>query len=620
MERAILDISIWNSQHLIVLAFYLYAWLLGSAFLFRFGFWGSGTANRFENTYLQIFFATSIGIAFNILVLFLLGVLGCLFRSVVLLWMIVSLGWAISFLMGKKRVWVLAFLKKSWWKDEIKKPDFWVVVLFLLSIMLSYIRIPGHSDDTMYHLPHAVQYIKHGGLVLNQYLHLPLVPQNINLLFVWGLMFGDFILAQAMATMFVFLLGMGLVGTSIWWIKSKLAGMFATAWLVYSAPVLFTLGFAFVDNGVALFCWAGILAMFYYLEQSVLDNKKEIKWIVLSGLFMGVAIGSKYFAFPVVGLMALWLLWSRQFKACIYFLLSTIFIGCAWYIRSFYFSGNPIHPLGGQLFGYFLWNEFDYHVQIMELNSIALGKEISNWIPSLEHAYVPELVLAFLPILWLKRLPRQMTFLYCLWIIFFFFWFYFAQVFRYLMPILPGVILLTVVTGWDVCQVAFAKLFSKTKIIGSQLLLWLFVAPVIWWCYFAYHLTQDYIKNPVQTLADRPYTGYALYREANRLIPQYGDRLLQLNFDRGIFFFEGIVMGHWLGEVRYHDFGEWYGVGDYEKCILMPPESMIKKMNELNTTMLMLNLVHCEMPPEYGNFFDVRAKRGKGLLLTIKAF
>src|SRR5690606_23112740 len=48
-------------------------------------------------------------------------------------------------------------------------------------------------------------------------------------------------------------------------------------------------------------------------------------------------------------------------------------------------------------------------------------------------------------------------------------------------------------------------------------------------------------------------SGYALYQHANAYRAEYGDRLVQVGFENGVYFFRGTVIGDWFGPGRYRD-------------------------------------------------------------------
>src|SRR5690554_2295916 len=151
-------------------------------------------------------------------------------------------------------------------------------VIFLLCVAVS-MHPPGHWDDTMYQLPLARHYVEHQAIVLHEYVRFPLFPQNMNLLFALGLMLGDTfspvathadelwrfgapeVFAQLFATLPLFVIALGMWGASLRYMNSGAPGLLAALTLFMIGPVKSTLGFAYVDNGLAMYCWAAALAV-----------------------------------------------------------------------------------------------------------------------------------------------------------------------------------------------------------------------------------------------------------------------------------------------------------------------------------------------------------------------
>src|SRR6266436_3788704 len=84
--------------------------------------------------------------------------------------------------------------------------------IFVIIVLIATLRTLGYWDDTMYHLPISRFYVENQGIVLNEYLRFPLVPQDMQMLFALGLMIGGDAAAQAMATIPIFIISLGLIG------------------------------------------------------------------------------------------------------------------------------------------------------------------------------------------------------------------------------------------------------------------------------------------------------------------------------------------------------------------------------------------------------------------------
>jgi len=107
----------------------------------------------------------------------------------------------------------------------------------------------------------------------------------------------------------------------------------------------------------------------------------NLYWLVLSGLFAGLSMNLKYTSFigPLtVGLILLWWLIQRKFtihnsqftihnyfKPLVAFTLPALAIALPWYLKNFFFTGNPFYPFLSSLFDGLFWDQFraDWYAQ-----------------------------------------------------------------------------------------------------------------------------------------------------------------------------------------------------------------------------------------------------------------
>jgi hypothetical protein len=80
-------------------------------------------------------------------------------------------------------------------------------------------------------------------------------------------------------------------------------------------------------------------------------ERRQPGWLVLGGLLMGWALGSKYLALGGWGVWGLWLLaqsgWRRWKEALVngaIFGGIALLVGSPWYLKNWFFAGNPIFP------------------------------------------------------------------------------------------------------------------------------------------------------------------------------------------------------------------------------------------------------------------------------------
>ena len=111
-------------------------------------------------------------------------------------------------------------------------------------------------------------------------------------------------------------------------------------------------------------------------------------------------------------------------------LLLFLICGGYWYLRSYIVSGDPIHPLGGEYFGYWLWDKYDLDAMYGDL---LRRNELPPWY----------LITAAVSIFFLRS--SSVIFKGIFWVAIYavVLWWSFNGVERYLMPAYPFLCLLS---------------------------------------------------------------------------------------------------------------------------------------------------------------------------------
>ena len=626
------------SAILLAFVFLLHCDTVGRAALRGLRFTGIGLPGA--NTGLVQFFSLCVGMLLNMAVLFALALIGQFDSPSI------SVAAAALIVISGGVQWAYARMDEGVDPPRGGRPvsmleALFLAALFLLSVVVA-MHPPGHWDDTMYQLPLARDIVEHHGLVLNEYLRFPLFPQYLNLLFALGLMLGEslpaggaFVLAQVFASLPLFVMVMGLWAASRRFLGSGVPGMWAGMLLFLIGPVKRTLGFAYVDNGLALFCFAAALAIALGVERlkgqgrGVLHSDWDsgdhhesatvanaaaggttarvpvvgppgasagvdhaaspIALWILAGLMAGAAAGIKFHGVvyavllvPVISLAA-WLLaraspdgaagnlsqgphaasvhrhpLKTAFVAKIVFGLTVLLVAGGWYLRSYLLSGDPFHPAGARFFGFFLWNEGDLAWQHDEQATYGVSKNPLLLPKAMVQAGVLPWILALLSLV-LPRVPLAIRALQAVFVTYLLFWFLVTQVPRYLAPVYGVACLLSVYTlyaGWLLLRERYVRQTSSMVGANRRPRLQRFVAAALLVLAAGYTIDRGmkYAKefaDADRVLGTQPGSG--LYRAANDRAAEYGQRLVQVGFENGIYFFNGTVIGDWFGPGRYRD-------------------------------------------------------------------
>jgi len=654
---------------------------------------------------LTLFFGICLGMLVDMAGLFLLGMAGYLRPAGVAGMALALLAVSLAAVHGKYRPGARPGLGGAGWPEAAM-----LALLFLLAVSVA-LHPPGHWDDTMYQLPLARHYVGHEALVLNEYLRFPLFPQNFNLLFALGLMLGDAlqaptgpgvvggagaaaagvwrfgapeVFAQMFASLPLFVMALGLWAAARRYMGSGIPGLLAGLTLFMIGPVKSTLGFAYIDNGLALFCWAATLATALLAERpfvagmaaaprdryAVSGTTADLparSWAfpALAGLLAGAACGTKYFGVVLAALIGVAIIvlvmlqerrkaapaqaghtdvrpvaspsaavsspsvspapasarptpapYAAALRAAAVYAVAVLLAGSWWYVRSAVISGDPAHPAGARLFGFFLWNEGDLAGQHAEQAMHGVRRNPLM----LPYALLEAGVLLWLPAfagLFLRRLPTAIRVLQAVFLAYMLFWFFVTQVPRYLAPVYgvggflafhalhrlyiwagqrwPRNGAAAVASSREGAQ-AGSRLFTVRSLRMRRGPVWPASLALILIAAYTVDRAIKYGREFIHAetvLATS--SGYPLYQQANAHIGAYGSRLVQVGFENGIYFFRGTVIGDWFGPGRYRDL-----LGCPElPCAAPPPAQLESMLRAHGSRMLLLSRRHVDLPADF---------------------
>ncbi len=358
------EISFALSHYLALGLFTLTSYIFGRRLLLKL---------KFDSIWEQIAFSIGLGMGIVAYLVFFLGMLGFLYPSTLLLVILACL-------LGCYPVWTAWFrtiatcwktLSASKYKSLFPGVTICLVILIiLLPILLLPLYPPTAFDATMYHLPYPKIYVQSHQIIVVPYLRFPLFPQINEMLFTLMLVYDDI---AAQLTQFLMML---LVAVALYaWghrVFSSRAGLWAAAlWL--GNPLVMWLGTsAYIDLGLTLFVTLGVYAFFNWMFN------KERYWLVIAGAFTGLAMGSKYNAIFLLGAFVLAALYigvrQRRWTYPAVFAIIAVCVAAPFYLRNIYYTGNPVFPFFGQVFGYTIYSPEDVDIELP-----ILIKAIVSW-------------------------------------------------------------------------------------------------------------------------------------------------------------------------------------------------------------------------------------------------
>ena len=240
-------------------------------------------------------------------------------------------------------------IRIKWNKKTITSLLCVTILGFVFAEALLNLTPPISRDALIHHLAIPKLWLAHGGICDIPWVRFSYYPANIDMLYLVCLWLESHIAAKFVHLAF----GIGTAFLVYLYLKKK----FGTNWgligglIFFSTPVIVRLSTTvYVDLGMAFFTTGSILAFFRWRE----GEYRDTKWLVLSAISMGLAVGSKYNALIAWFFLNLALVfcYSRDRRSGLsalkygaLFFLIALSIASPWFIRNYALTGNPIYPL-----------------------------------------------------------------------------------------------------------------------------------------------------------------------------------------------------------------------------------------------------------------------------------
>ncbi len=231
-----------------------------------------------------------------------------------------------------------------------------LISLIISIIILSYVP-PVSRDALTHHLAIPKLYFKHGGIYEIQEFKHSYYPMNLELLYLIPLSSGNDIIPKFIHFTFALM--------TAWLIFSYLKKRLDTYYALFgvllflSIPIIIKLSItAYVDLGLIFFSTATIIYLLKWVETDF-----KIKYLIISAIFCGLALGTKYNGLIVLFLLTLFIpfLYLRsihsetfsQGRAIGYsavFMIVSLLVFSPWMIKNYIWTNNPIYPLYDNFF------------------------------------------------------------------------------------------------------------------------------------------------------------------------------------------------------------------------------------------------------------------------------
>jgi hypothetical protein len=504
----------------------------------------------------EFFFSTVFGMAVCIIFISILSVIGLAYIPFILLLLLGLLGL----------------------KDLKHKKVSWLILLFLLLLPAFLLTLypPTLWDDIEYHLPIAQSILKYNQLKFDIYLRFPVFPINGEMLFTMGLLAGP-ITAQLMSWISLFVLSVGCF-SELERNHSRFESFLSSSLLLSNTILILYGTISYIDVILGVFITSSIIALFNFFQ------KKYKFWLYTSALSLGIAIGIKYSALIFcLGLGIIFILRRQRLSLLAKYIVIVMIFGSFWYIRNIYYTGNPVWPFAGSLFGYSnIWSLSDYEgfFDSFFRESNILNKTFINFLNfpfflsdyGLNLILWPGLLLSL--VLLYKNLHIQNLFI--IFIIYTIFWFSTANLARYYIPIIPIVSILSAI-GYN----HFFKHIKYKKIRFVLLTILILMS-----LYYNYNYVFNEIKNnglpPANFEETENYLSEKLPAyKATKIASELEGNTYSL-FNENLYFYgKGKVIGDWIGRACYLKI-----LGSYYET---DPDLLYSNLKELNVSYFLVN-------------------------------
>lgn len=363
-----------------------------------------------------------------------------------------------------------------------------LLLLAASQAVLGALTPPHHWDPLAYHLAVPQRYLWLGripprGIPGVEWSNLPFTAE---LLYGIGLAFGSAVFGQLLHVAFA-----GLTGLALWGATRRHFDHH-TAWLalaIFAGTPLVVVWARVANTDLALSCFLFLAVTAALRATNERSRGPDIgnRWLVLAGVFAGLALGSKYQAATAVVPLGLLVLWDAYragrspgatARAGLSFGVAAALVAAPWYVKNLVALGNPVWPLlfGGRDFGPAKLELMNYWLRGMTLSPrTPVGYA---FLPirmytrgDLEQPFVtlsPLVILAPLALLRARR--REVTYMLVVSAAFTLAWAFGFQELRYLLPICAPLSLATAVALRGAAQRRFFGSLVPVGVLGATLL------------------------------------------------------------------------------------------------------------------------------------------------------
>jgi hypothetical protein len=409
-----------------------------------------------------------------------------------------------------------------------------VLIVCLLFGLLPVLTPAVGKDALIYHLAVPKLFLKHHGLYFipgNIFSHYPLGGE---MLYVLGLALCGEVLAKGIH----FVMGLSILLGMWQFMRHHIPGalFIPLALLIfYTIPSVFVTSHqAYNDLTVSFYTFLAVYAFVNWFA------RRQSAWLILCGVFCGLAMSTKYTALFLPFLGCLGILWACRhqklsvqstLRLLLAYFACTFIVGSPFYIKNWMMTGNPFYPFMYGIFGGKGLDPEQARLYDLFVRSLGAGRGFFDYLllpwnvsvnarmngPQFDGILGPVFLLTLPFVVGMRKIAisAKVIIVYCLLI--FMFWASSAQQIRYLIPIFPFLAMMT----------AYILSYYRSR-KGVFAVLTVFIAGSL--AFNGYHMAKDFVKiGPLDvitgqedrdTFLSRMLPSYAMFQYLNARLPE----------------------------------------------------------------------------------------------------
>jgi len=222
-----------------------------------------------------------------------------------------------------------------------------LIILLFINITIIFISLftpPTSSDAIAYHMTVPKLYIQNKGYIETPFIIQSATPFNIEMLYQWGLWFGNYYTSKMIHFMFFVFILVLLYTYSIKWFSNKFIGILSLAFFVFNSFSLYFASTAYITFGVSFYIIGASLMFMEWLKTRVRG------YLIISAIYSGLAAASKTTALGIILIFSIIAFITELLNRkkigvnfILYGALSALL--CApWYIKNWIILNNPVWP------------------------------------------------------------------------------------------------------------------------------------------------------------------------------------------------------------------------------------------------------------------------------------